>query len=63
MKSLMKKTKINLDKLIEDVENMSEEELKVNYSRLKKKSIHMIAGGSTLIVISIVLMILMFIFM
>lgn len=63
MKSLMKKTKLNLDKLIEDVENMSEEELKVNYSRLKKKSIHMIAGGSTLIVISIVLMILMFIFM
>lgn len=63
MKSLMKKTKLNLDKLIEDVENMSEEELKGNYSRLKKKSIHMIAGGSTLIVVSIVLMILMFIFM
>ena len=63
MKSLMKKTKLNLDKLIEDVENMSEEELKVNYSRLKKKSILLIAGGSTLIVVSIVLMVLMFIFM
>ena len=63
MKSLTKRTKLTLDKLIEDVENMSEEELKANYNRLKKKSIHMIAGGSILIVISIVLMILMFIFM
>lgn len=63
MKSLMKKTKLTLDKLIEDAENMSEEELKDNYDRLRKKSIHMIAGGSSLIVVSIVLMILMFIFM
>lgn len=63
MKSLTKRTKLTLDKLIEDAENMSEEELKDNYNRLKKKSIHMIVGGSSLIVVSIVLMILMFIFM
>lgn len=63
MKSLTKRTKLTLDKLIEDAENMSEEELKANYNRLKKKSIHMIVGGSSLIVVSIVLMILMFIFM
>lgn len=63
MKSLTKRTKLTLDKLIEDAENMSEEELKNNYNRLKKKSIHMIVGGSSLIVVSIVLMILMFIFM
>ena len=63
MKSLTKRTKITLDKLIEDAENMSEEELKANYNRLKKKSIYMIAGGSILILVSIVLMILMFILM
>ena len=63
MKSLTKRTKLTLDKLIEDAENMSEEELKANYNRLKKKSIYMIAGGSILIVISIVLMVLMFILM
>ena len=63
MKSLTKRTKLTLDKLIEDAENMSEEELMANYNRLKKKSIHMIVGGSSLIVVSIVLMILMFIFM
>lgn len=63
MKSLTKKTELTLDKLIEDAKNMSEEELKDNYDRLRKKSIQMIAGGSTLIVISIVLMVLMFIFM
>ena len=63
MKSLTKRTKLTLDKLIEDAENMPEEELRANYSKLKKKSIHMIAGGSILIVVSIVLMILMFILM